>query len=310
MNAHIGLSGQYRIEVRDQYGNIKQETDWFDNLILDIGLDRVGVNAALGQYARVGTGTSTPIVAQTQLDAQIAASSTVAVNTGTFVNSGSPLYETETSTPYSFAQGAVVGNITEIGVGWATTGATLFSRALIVDTGGSPIAITLTSIDQLTVYYKLKIVPSLADVSSSVTISGTPVPYTGRVSSVQTFGANSNLMYSGGIPYQSINGATGAVYQFPTTLGGVTSSPSAGSNVALGVGAASVSHSAYSSGTYYLDSTLNFPTGSSANFGAGIGGLRLYYQGQMFFQYAFGSAIMKTNTRVLTLTFRFSWSRA
>lgn len=308
----VGLQGEYRIEVRGGDGQIRQETDWFDNLILNQGLDRLGTSGTVKfNRAVVGTGTIAPDETQIALQAQIAASAT-STSPISSTNSGAPLYETQLVYSYAFTQGAVVGNISEIGVAWDTTN--LFSRALIVDGGGSPISITLTAIDQLTVYYRLTLRPTLTDTTGVVDISGTPYNYTARAAQVGSFFTSPGSLFGGtdsNLSSFSTCGASGStgwwgVRGTGSTLGSITGSITGGTQVG---GSSSSTFSSYTPGTYYRDSTLSLPI-ASGNASGGIVTLWSYWSStDAQYQWQFSPAIPKDNTKILTLTFRFGWSR-
>lgn len=305
INIGAGISGEYRLVVTKPDGTVSTDTGWFKNLIVNQGLDRIG-NGGLNpifNYCRVGTGNSTPAVTQTSLDAQIAASNAIGAATSN-TNEGAPLYRTTLVNTCVFPQGSVIGNITEVGIGWATTGTTLFSRALILDNLGFPTSITLVAIDQLTVYYRVRIVPPLTDFSGSVTISGTPYNYTSRVASVGSFG---NIQYLFTYDYFSSPG-TSSTYAAGATLGAITAFGPTGTQSGT---AGSVSNGSYTNGNYYKDSNWSW----SITQGLATGGIQAirFSWGQTYqpfgFQVRFDTPIPKTNTNVLTLTMRFTWFR-
>lgn len=303
-----GISGEYRIVVNKPDGTVSTDTGWFKNLILDQGLDRIGSSTGseyVLRYCRVGTGNSTPAVTQTSLDAQIAASNFF--NTATSgTNEGAPLYRTTLTHTCVFPQGSVIGNITEVGIGWATTGTTLFSRALILDNLGFPTSITLVAIDQLTVYYRVRITPPLTDTSSSVTISGTPYNYTVRVASVASFG-NLTPLFNPGV----FSGATSSpvTYAAGATLGAITATGPVGTATGGTTGIAT--NLTYSIGSYYKDSNWTWSI-TQGNATGGIQAIRMQW-GRPYatfqFQIRFDTPIPKTSTNVLTLTMRFTWFR-
>jgi len=305
INMGAGISGEYRLVVTKPDGSISSDTGWFKNLIVNQGLDRIG-NGGLNpifQFCRVGTGTSTPVDTQTSLDAQIAASNSIGAATSN-TNEGSPLYRTTLVNTCIFPQGAVVGNITEVGIGWATTGATLFSRALILDNLGFPTSVTLVAIDQLTVFYRVRLVPPLTDFSGSVTISGTPYNYTSRVASAGSFG-NVQFLFT----YDYFSSPGGAVtYAAGATLGAITAYGPTGTQSGTG---GSVSNGTYTNGNYYKDSNWTWSI-TQGNATGGIQAIRFAW-GQTYqpfgFQVRFDTPIPKVNTNVLTLTMRFTWFR-
>jgi hypothetical protein len=300
------LSGEYRLVIKRNGEEI--DTGWFKNLILNQGLDQLGTdNAVLAGYARVGTGTTAPTVNNTTLEAQVAASNSGPSNV-TVVNSGAPNYTTLTTYEYTFTQGAVVGNISEVGVGWATTGATLFSRALIVDNVGTPTTITLTSIDQLIIYYRLNASQPLTDTTTSVSISSVSYPYTIRTSLAASF-ASVGATFQYGYGFTKLNGVL--LYGDDAALGAITGQLSGTIIANSGNGGFTFTYPAYTPGSYYRDSTFSVDV-SHGNAVGGIGGIQLtwgVYSSSLQNQIVLPTPIPKTNTQVLTITCRFTWAR-
>ena len=304
INTKVALSGEYKIVIKRNGEEI--ETGWFKNLILNQGLDQLGSdNAVLAGYARVGTGTTAPDITNTTLEAQVAVSESGPTNY-TSVNSGSPNYTTLLTYQYTFTQGTVVGNISEVGVGWAQTGATLFSRALIVDNVGTPTTITLTSIDQLIIYYRLNASQPLTDTTSAVTISSTSYPYTIRTAQAAYF-CNVSIVFLYGNTFTKLG--TVNLYGNDAALGPITGTLS---GTYLGGAGITISYSAYAPGSYYRESTFSVDVGHGNAVG-GIGGIALEwgypYTYALRNQIVLPTPIPKTNTQVLTITLRFTWAR-
>lgn len=307
-NFSTGIAGEYRFVVTRPDGT-QEDTGWFHNLILDQGLDRIGsaVSAPIFNYCRVGTGASTPVVTQVALDSQLAAS---AVNNqaASTTNDGSPLYRTTITYNFAFAQGAVVGNISEVGVGWSNVGNTLFSRALILDGNGQPVTITLVAIDQLTVYYRLRIAPPVTDATGTMMIGSTSYGYTSRIASAASF-ASIVFFLTYGHDYIGGPGlSASSAYAAGSTLGAITAANPTGT----GCGAPNnATVQPYVNGTFYRDTIWNW----SISTGNGTGGIQaiLFALGPPYnyikFQVRFDTPIPKTSTNVLTLTNRFSWAR-
>lgn len=296
------LTGEYRLVVKHEDGST-QDSGWFDNLILNQGLDALGNNAGTGivRYAHVGTGTSTPVNTQTALDSYIASAQALnTTNANSATNEGAPLYRTTLTYSYAFAQGAVVGNITEIGVGNTSTAGNLFSRARIVDNLGNPTSISVVALDQLTVYYRLRITPPITDTTGAVTISGTSYNYTMRVSSVAGFGNTVGLL-SGANNFSAAYGVS--AHQAGSVLGTITGAPT------MSASSGTVTTAAYTIGTYYRDATLNWSI-SQGNVSGGIQCIQVSFAlGAIAFQARFDTVIPKTNTNVLALNMRYSWAR-
>jgi hypothetical protein len=300
------LEGEYCLTITKPDGT-QVTTGWFKNLILNQGLDRLGTtiydNLGVVRCCRLGTGTSTPTPAQTQLDSQLA--SVIGSKDGqSAVGQGSPDYSTIVTWGYGFPQGSVVGNITEVGTGWNETGDTLFSRALITDSGGAPIAITVTAIDQLSVYYRIRFYPSLTDSTGSVTLGSTLYNYTARVANVDS-PLPAYILETAGDGF-SLLALDGESFGTGATLGPITGTMT-GSNRTYGQDFIK-SPGPYAPGTYYRDTTLTWPVGAGIVSG-GIYGITLHISYGNQFQILFDASIPKTNTNQLTLTFRYSWSR-
>jgi hypothetical protein len=303
----FGLAGRYRMVVRDaQTHNIVRETDWFDNLIVDAGLNRIGVSSVASiERAYIGTGTTTPAVGDTTLAAQSATSSVAAPATAAS-NSGSPDYITTTTYGYRFNAGTLNGNYTEVGVGW--TSPSIFSRALILDGGGSPTTITVTSSQYLDVYYQIRIVPDLAVYTTSVVIGGVTYSVQRKPAGVGSvnawrFANNGATLF---VPVSTLTSYGLTVYS--GTLGAVTGTPSGtqGSNSASGsVGVLD----AYSSNSFERTGTIS--VGLNDDNIVGGGGFKSMILGSNYcvYQMEFDVNVPKTDTKIMSLSGKISWAR-
>lgn len=292
----VGLSGQYRIEIKRNNQLIK-ETDWFDNLITNSGLNYL-YGSAPTTHCCVGTGTSIPVPTNTSLDVKIGNS--VESSGATAPNPVAPNYIKNVTKSYTFAQGAIVGNITEVGIGPQT--GDLFSRALITDINGNPVTLSLLAIDQLTIYYKLTYSPILTDAIGSVTIAG--VTYSTMIRQV----ALGSFMDS----YNETIFDTGSSYINSHLLDATTPQPTITSNsgnqtssTISGVVDPYINNSYIKNIKYtYPISYGNFPTGIKYAWNS------KFSTNNTQFVTTFTPEIPKTNTQVLTLTFAGSWGRA
>jgi hypothetical protein len=161
------VSGEYRIRVTSDSGMV-HDTGWFNNLILDIGLNQVGLwttpgNAFPIQFIRLGTGNTAVSASQTSLISQVSSGAAGPIGT----NPG----PTKLAVRTLFTPGQVSGLIAEVGAGWASTGSTLFSRSLL----STPLAVSLT--DQVEVFYTVTKTPVASPVSGSVIVNGISYPY-------------------------------------------------------------------------------------------------------------------------------------
>jgi hypothetical protein len=260
-------------------------------LITNIGLDRLA-QGAWGAWCRIGTGTTAPANADTALVSQSASTSNVIGSTQT--NAGASNYESKHTVSYEFALGAVVGNMAEIGVGWASSGATLFSRARIVDGGGSPTTITVLITEILQATYRLTAFPTLTDSTSTFLVSGVSTTYVSRLANAATY---LNIGYNAS---ELISGPTMNVYN--GSLGAITGAPS-GSFTAINTGATT----AYVPGTYYRENSFTAAL-AQGNLAGGISAV-LFSGGGANCQISFSPVIAKDSTKTLSLTFRTAWAR-
>lgn len=171
------MQGRFKLEAVKRDGSRRMLADWFDNLILNAGLERMGSGITIAG-AMVGTNNATPAATQTALGAQIAYSTAIQGSATFGVDEAENFAWRRVR--YRFAEGVATGNLAEVGVGWAS--GSCFSRALILDGGGAPTTITLLSDESLDVTYELRLYPSTADVTGSLTLGGTSYSYTLRLS--------------------------------------------------------------------------------------------------------------------------------
>lgn len=154
-NATVG--GEYKLILRNETGEITQESDWNNNLLTDIFF--TSDNFSLG-YGFVGVGSTNPAPTDTKLASIIAVASsgrTLSGSASVTGNSTTGFVYTSASSVFSWALGAIVGNISEWG--WAASNNlstySLAVRSLIKDTNGNPTTITITSSDQLEIWWRL-----------------------------------------------------------------------------------------------------------------------------------------------------------
>ena len=283
----VGMAGYFKIDVIKPDGSIKELAPFQKNLILNQGLD----NNLYKNYCHVGTGTSTPVVTQTGLDARVA---DVAGSGNSSVNSGSAPYYTDSTQTFTYAVGTFNGEaLTEIGLG--STGLTsLWSRSLIKDSGGVPTSITILNDEILVVTYTIRIIPPTTDV---VTVVG---PHT---CTVRATNVNSSGLWF--MTFGSFFGSTAQFwaytnYTLPAIDGAI---PSALFNSSYG-GTLPISYPAARTGRYTISLGVN-----DANAANGISGLRVNNWGGCSFSASFSPAIMKTSDDTLTLEIDITWDR-
>lgn len=315
-----------------------QVVDWFPNLVLDAGLDRIAAGNAI-VYVSVGTNSTPPATTDTALLAHVA-----------YTNTGSPLSGAggylQESTPYfyeytwgfRFNAGQATGNLNEVGIGWGTSGTNLFARSLIKDPIGDPFTLVIDSIDILDIFYKIRCYPPIDDLAISFTAAGTThngtsralglttnnLGYAGR--SYRTYpgaqigfsGFDTNYLYWGGgtvtlaqrerdmgwtIPTGTNNGYTGVDATEGWYGNGFT-----GTSGGLGYGFYWSTVGSYTPGSYTLPprrfhlgiNVINFPTG--------IGGV-LIPLNYSYAQMNWSPVVPKNNTKTFELDLTVSWGR-
>lgn len=289
----LRLEGLYRLQVRDgASGRLSRDTGWFRNLILDSGLNRLGTGVPVSGMA-IGTGTAAPGVGDTQLSSLAAFTTTVAPAGSTTGNEGSPNYASWRQWSYRFGAGSLNGNYSEIGAGWLS--ASMFSRALILDGGGSPTTISVLSTESLDAYYMLRLVPDLTPHTSVVVISGTSYNVTRKPAQV----SSSTWGISGISEIRWLNSNTVA---YNGSIGAVTGTPS-------GTSAQTTSNSndTYVNNSLERTGTISFAL-TEGNVAGGIKSIQTVGN-YCAYQYEFDTAIPKDSTKVLTLNGKIAWSR-
>jgi hypothetical protein len=302
--ARVLLKGLFRIQ-KGKGDLITFDSGWNDNLILDAGKNYIGDSGNYLAYCHVGSGSTPPVITNTALETFVAATNTVqAAAAG--AQGGAPYYGWATRT-LRFGEGDAAGNLSEVGIGWGASGSTLFSRALIVDGGGSPTTITVLSDEWLDVSYELRQYPPLVDVIDTQVLDGETYDTTLRAAMVTS-------SFNWDVKNQAM-GKTGlgaSYYRvYDGNLGAITTSPSGsfaeGPNPSTGV-----VNSAYVNNSYQRDMTITYGL-NEGNLGAGIRSLRFTTTGGgfqiQFDNQSAGETIPKDATKQLVLDYRLSWDR-
>ena len=292
MQHETQCAGWFKIEAIRPDGTRRVLADWFPNLILNGGLDRMGANSDYLTWCQVGSGSTAPVATQTALVNRIAGTNTQLANVSG-AQASAPYYGWYRRT-YRFAQGVAAGNLSEVGVGWATSGS-LFSRALILDGGGSPTTITVLSDEVLDVTYELRRYPGTVDLTGTVVLDGVTYNWVSRAAGVT--GAFSWAV-AGAMDLDQ-------AFAYNGDIGAVTASTPSGTS-----GNLSTTPLAYSSGSYTRAATVSAGLNDS-NLSGGIRSIMIKSNpdGTGRYQIQFDPAIPKDNTKVLSLTIQHTWAR-
>lgn len=291
----VELAGRYKLEAENSNGERRVLADWFDNLILNNGLDLLGQASAPLQRCVVGSGNTPAAASQVQLSNQIAATTTQQT-----VESGNDQVGgfTWCRITYRFAQGAATGNLNEVGVG--VSNVSLFSRAVIVDGVGAPTTVTVLADEFLDVTYEFRLYWPTSDVTGVVVLDGANYNWTLRASNVGAW-TNANLLSFSSFtnPYGSptVNAHSGG------TLGTISEPIQGGSSLAA---VNSAAFDSYVAGDYELNFTCTFGlTTVTQSFDK----LQLNFTFLGLYKMQFTPAIPKTNQDMVSFNFTISWAR-
>lgn len=290
------FSGRYRLLIGQPSQAPRIDTGWFDNLVLDSGLNRIG-SGNWFTHCQVGTNNTPPQVTNTALAGLFATSTTITESVGGA--QGSEPYYGYLRKRFSFTQGTFANtNLSEVGVGWDTG---LFSRALTVDAEGNPTTITVLSNEGLDVLYEIRLYPPLTDQTSEITVGSTTYTLTARAANVTSSSSTVGWAPSGGQALQS--SPSNAPFVYDGLIGAITTSPSGNSAVS-----ASRSTSSYSNNSLQVAMSANWAL-TAGNFAAGIKSLLFYTTGVGAWQIGIDPPITKTSLDALTMYFQVAWSR-
>jgi len=290
------LAGRFKMEAIKLDGTRRLVADWFDNLILDQGLNRLGTGPVIS-YVHVGSGATAPVAANTAMQTFVAATNTQTTGAVDGTQPTPPYYGWRRWV-FRFPAGAAAGNLSEVGVGWAT-GANLFSRALILDGVGVPTTKTVLSDEYLDVTYELRLYPPTVDQTFQLTIGGIVYDFTLRAANVTSNNWHVNTLAS---TFGVDNNGAFSMNPYPGPIGTITQLPS-GSAAAGG----SLILNAYSNNS--LKRTGKFTFGLTAgNVPGGIGAFSLTSPIGAF-QVGVTPVIPKDATKVFTMDVEYTWAR-
>ena len=302
----MAVGGKFQLEIYNQKTGNYRKLPWFDNLVLNIGLDAIGnANSAVASYCGVGTDSTTPDVNQTGLISPLGVR--VGCNDQDDISGASAVapYYCYQRRKFIFPANTIVGNLTEIAVGWSEQNIHTFSRTLIKE-NGIPVTLSILEDEILTVTYELRIYPDTSDYSKQLVVNGTP--YTINYRSAM---ANDSSFWGSKIAKETLlnqmDNKSGVKY-YDGYMGTAFTAPSGNSLTPLDTCPPMIA-TTYTSGTYYRDFVFNCNAGS-CNLLNGIRSV-LWKLGGTWgaFQYEFNPPIPKTAEWTLKLTFRYIWSR-
>lgn len=313
----VRLGGRFRL-VTSKDAECKQvveDTGFFDNLITNTGMNRIGTvstdaattilafGTLCGRFV-VGSGSAAPQFTDTALQNPVAFASSNPV-----LDNESSNYERgwyEITVLHQFGQGQATGNLSEIGIQHTSAAGPLWSRALILDGSGNPTTITVLSDDFLTCYYTLRIMIPKEDAVFNIDVDYdedgiVPTVVTGR-----PLGANSSSSTTGwGLQTAGLNSSRSRLQFYTGGLGAPTASSPLGSSAASYADGFSVVPYVTDSFERYLTQTGGLNDHNSQELRtASLRALMGYWQIE------FDPPLQKDNTQTMQFTFGYSWARA
>ena len=296
VNIQTKLSGFYKLEaVKIKSGKRRLLADWFPNLITDGGLERIASNNDWLDYCTVGTGSTTPSFGDSGLANFVGYDHGDVISNTDGVTGSSPYYRW-IKRIYRFNPGDATGNIAEVGIGWSNINGSLFSRALILDSGGSPTTITILSDEYLDVTYECRrYLPETDADTYQIDLRSITHDITGGRAAYIT---NTGIWQ---MPFKATLFTT-YCYLYDGTIGDITGEPSGTLTYTDTYSVAS-----YVSGSHEIEWTYSFSL-SQGNLTNYISAIMVGLCGGAY-QFGVSPDIEKTSDDIMSLTFKASWGR-
>lgn len=291
VNMHSQIGARFKLIAHKGDGVPTKETEWFNNIVLDAGLERMSVGIWISRCC-VGTGNTTPAVTQTAL-ASFLASSTAINSTSTKLQTTTTPYYRGVTVTWRFSEGVAAGNISEVGMGWGNT--TLWNRALVLDANGNPTTITVLSDEYLDVVAEIREYPTL-----STTGSFTLVDKLGATISTHTY-AGSTHMVAPTVTFTKIASENLVIYS-GIKNDSVTESPTA---IIGSITVRSDSYPTSMSIQAVFTCGLAAVNGTHQSFLVGMIGL----MGFFYYKFQISPTITKTSAQIMTYTTTMTWGR-
>ncbi|AUZ05261.2 hypothetical protein ADP71_17340 [Vitreoscilla sp. C1] len=306
-SAKVEMCGRFKLEVYKQStGELVKQTDWFNNIVLNQGLN-LAFNKNIFSGVAVGTGNSTPVVTQTDLDSRFAATTTaVGSDIKTIIDADVPY----ASLIKQFRFNAGVFNdqvLTEVGITTNETGALLFNRALILDANGQPSSIQIKSDEYLDVKVELRMYVSKTPTTGSFNLTDKN-NHLIRSHSYQCLPSkiNTSIFYSLSSGFSSGNGFGLQAYPNSMSTNIFTGYPSGSTIFSTSNTSVSKTYLSYVNDSYSARFRIVVPL-SLGNAAAIKSFLLETYM--IAFQFQLDETIQKTADEIFTIFFSVSWGR-
>lgn len=306
--------GYFKLEIKHADGTVDTYGGDGDkgipNLIVNQGLDALGNTTSGYTVFGCGVGTSNvaPAATDTTMPDLIAGLYQQPEVSTVFQVTTSPYTSTNTWV-YTYAQGAVVGNVSKVavfteGLSTPTTTSKLFSAALTMS-GGVPVTIPVTYSDQVTLTYTLVLrIPTGAQTGSfNININGTETPFTYSATACAAEVGSGNWVIGSvtGFGFTNNNFVADAnIYDTTVTVPGPGSFPTADTSAA-----GSLTTGAYTTGSYSVQYTATWSISENVTGNVGAFG---FFGSLWAYCVTVSPSIAKTNSDQLVIIFSVSWS--
>lgn len=306
-SAKVEMCGRFKLEVYKQNdGELVNQTDWFNNIVLNQGLN-LAFSKNIFSGVAVGTGNSTPVATQTDLDARVAATTTqVGSDIKTITDADMPYVSLIRQ--YRFNAGVFNNQIlTEVGITTNETGALLFNRALILDENGQPTSIQIKSDEYLDVKVELRMYVSKMPTTGSFNLTDKnnnlirSCPYQCKPAKI-----NTSIFYALFAGFSSSGAFELSAYQSAMNASIFSGNPSGNSVFSSADSRVSKTYFTYVNDSYSIRFRFIVPLslGNSAPMRTFV--LSTY---MIDFQFQLDEPIQKTADEVFTIFFAISWGR-
>lgn len=282
-------------------GKVRLSGAPFDNLVVDQGLNTLAASDEgfnyldFGSHIRFGVGSAEPLPTDTALSSPVGANNTAgSLLTNAYSSDNTHLIHTRR---YQTAAGAVVGNLTELGL-WVSTVGGMVTHALFRNEAGDPITVTVLAGEQIIVDYELRYYFTQVDKTLTRTLGGVSTAITWRAMTGP----------SGSIAAFGFVGRYGASrYQYTGGIGnpGDFSSPSGGSQITASTHRFEGS---YVQGSFYRKAVIVLPPNVPV-IANGIGAVGAPGMAPCGVKIGFVPPLKKTALQTLEITVDWQWSR-
>ena len=191
INIEAKAKGKCRVQVIDTLtGKMRVDTGDFDNTLLNSFFTQIGGNNSAQMNQCYAATDSAVNVTDTTLNS-LGYITAPAVTSLPVVVNGNKTTSSKTSV-FTFAAGAIVGNLSCIGISYNTSLTGLAVKTLIKDVNGNPTTITVTATDQLVITHTLSITVEQYPAPFNLTIDGVSYSFQFMCSWVTSLNSSTN----------------------------------------------------------------------------------------------------------------------